>query len=135
MAPIDLAIRQALRSRCRYRMGAVLMAGNRVLAWSPNLPRNNPVVDFQHATFHAEEVVLRRARRTRGAVVYVARVNRTGTTLLARPCPRCQQALAVAGVTHAYYTTSPTLAERMAIPEPEGQSLLRPFRELARNQR
>jgi tRNA(Arg) A34 adenosine deaminase TadA len=116
MALIELAIRQALRSRCRYRVGAVLVAGNRVLAWSPNLRRNNPMIDFRHATFHAEEAVLRRARRTTRTVIYVARVNRAGVPVLARPCPRCQQALTAAGVARAHYTTGETAlsAERLA---------------------
>ncbi|MFJ9753018.1 cytidine/deoxycytidylate deaminase family protein [Streptomyces chartreusis] len=115
MAPIDLAIRQALQSHCRYRVGAVLVAGNRVLAWSPNRRRNNPMTDFRHATFHAEEVVLRRSRSSAGADVYVARVSRQGVPLLARPCHRCQQALAAAGVTRAYYTTDSGLLGSMII--------------------
>ncbi len=115
MAMIDLAIRQALRSGCGFRVGAVLVAGNRVLAASPNLRRNNPVVDFRHATFHAEEATLRRAHRTIGTVVYIARVNRTGIPMLARPCPRCQQALAAAGITRAHYTAGPTIVDTMDI--------------------
>ncbi|MCX5233271.1 deaminase [Streptomyces sp. NBC_00233] len=115
MALIDLAVRQALRSRCRYQVGAVLVAGNRVLAWSPNLRRNNPMIDFRHATFHAEEAVLRRANNPSGAVIYVARVNRAGVPLMARPCPRCQEALTAAGVVRAHYTTGPTTTDSMAM--------------------
>ena len=107
MALMDLAVRQALRSACRYRVGAVLAAGNRVLAAGPNLRRNNPMVDFRHAIFHAEEVVLRRVRAAPpGAEIFVARVNRAGVPLMARPCARCQQALAVAGITRVHYTTN-----------------------------
>ncbi|MEV6333023.1 deaminase [Streptomyces sp. NPDC051909] len=103
-----MAIRQATRSQCRHRVGAVVAAGARVLAGSPNRRRNDPTIDFRHATFHAEEAALRRAGRTEGAVVYVARVNRAGVPMLARPCPRCQLALAAAGITRVYYTTGPT---------------------------
>ncbi|MGW8355506.1 hypothetical protein [Streptomyces wedmorensis] len=119
MAPIDLAIRQALRSHCRFRVGAVLVAGNRVLTWSPNLRRNDPLVDFRHATFHAEEAVLRRARNTTRAIIYIARVNRAGTPLLAKPCLRCQHALASAGVIRAHYTTGPTTVDSMTIRAPD----------------
>ncbi|MEU8952553.1 hypothetical protein [Streptomyces sp. NPDC048489] len=114
MRLIDLAVRQALRSRCRYRVGALIVAGNRVLAWSPNIPRNSPTVDYSHATFHAEEAVLRRVQNASGAVAYIARVNRSGETLLARPCPRCQQALAAAGVAKARYTTGPMTTDIMS---------------------
>ncbi|MFE5302275.1 hypothetical protein [Streptomyces sp. NPDC056632] len=107
MALIELALRQARRSRCRYRVGAVLASGSRVLAASPNVRRNNPMVDFLHATFHAEEAVLRQASGSKGRrTLYVARVDAAGRPALARPCRRCQDALFAAGVTRVHYTTS-----------------------------
>ncbi|MFF8848305.1 hypothetical protein ACF08N_37630 [Streptomyces sp. NPDC015127] len=108
---IQLAIRQAQRSDCRQKVGAVLAVGNRVLAASPNLRRNSPAIDFRHATFHAEEAALRRTRRAVGATAYIARVNSSGLPLLARPCPRCHNALWAAGVVRAYFTTNPQDAE------------------------
>ncbi|WP_406066246.1 hypothetical protein [Streptomyces sp. NBC_01077] len=119
---IDLAIRQALRSDCRHRVGAVLVAGRRVMAASPNLRRNDPMIDFRHATFHAEEAVLRRVRHAAGAIIYVARVASDGASLLARPCPRCQDGLAEAGVVRAYYTASPTAVDYMGICSTGGPS-------------
>ncbi|MFB7867846.1 hypothetical protein [Streptomyces sp. NPDC056069] len=112
---IDLAIRQALRSDCRQRVGAVLVTGRRVMAASPNLRRNDPMIDFRHATFHAEEAVLRRVRHAAGSIIYVARVAADGTSVLARPCQRCQDGLAKAGIVRAYYTTSPTSVDVMGI--------------------
>lgn len=106
MPLLDHAIRQAMRSKCRYRMGAVLATGNRVLTFGPNIFRNSPTIDFRHSTYHAEENVLRRSRRTKGAVIYIARVNSAGTPMLAAPCPRCVRALISAGVRKAVYTTS-----------------------------
>ncbi|MFH9016669.1 hypothetical protein ACH4C6_36045 [Streptomyces sp. NPDC017943] len=114
---MDLAIRQALLSTCRIRVGAVLVAGSRVLAVGTNLRRNCPSIDFRHATFHAEETVLRKVRNApRNSSVFVARVNRAGSPLLARPCPRCQMALAAAGVSRAYYTTNEQTVESLDIP-------------------
>ena len=101
---IRLALRQAQRSQCRYRVGAILAVGNRVLAASPNLRRNNPAVTFTAATFHAEEAVLRRTSRTVGATLYVARVDATDLPRLAKPCLRCQQALKDSGITRVHYT-------------------------------
>ncbi|WP_435279992.1 hypothetical protein [Streptomyces sp. 1222.5] len=124
MALMDLAIRQAMHSRCRFRMAAVLVAGSRVLAWSTNLRRNSPVIDFRHATFHAEEAVLRRTRHTARAEIYVARVNRAGVPLLARPCPRCQKALTAAGVIRAHYTVDPVATESMNLLDPTYRTLI-----------
>ncbi|GGV54745.1 hypothetical protein [Streptomyces spectabilis] len=103
---LDVALKQAARSKCRYRVGAVLVKGGRVLAHSSNRYRNAPSVDFRFATFHAEEVLLRRSSPPQGAVVYVARVNRAGEPQMARPCPRCQRALISSGVTLVHYTTA-----------------------------
>ncbi|MFI1966528.1 hypothetical protein ACH429_20860 [Streptomyces pathocidini] len=103
---LRLALKQAARSPCRYRVGAVLAKGRRVLAQSSNRYRNHPGVDFRNATFHAEEMILRRARIPKGAIVYVARVNNAGVPMLARPCSRCQRALTSGGAKRVFYTTA-----------------------------
>ncbi|WP_157596671.1 cytidine/deoxycytidylate deaminase family protein [Streptacidiphilus rugosus] len=101
---IDLAIRQALRSECRFRVGAVVASRGRVFAAAPNKRRNSPTIDFRHSTFHAEEAALRRVADASGREIYVARVGASGTPMLARPCPRCLKLLASAGIARAYYT-------------------------------
>ncbi|MGW2602478.1 hypothetical protein [Streptomyces klenkii] len=101
-----LALKQAGRSQCRFRVGAVLVQGGRMLALASNVPRNSPSIDYVHASFHAEEVIVRRVGTAPRAVLYVARVNRAGSPMLARPCRRCQFALYAAGITRVHYTTS-----------------------------
>ncbi|MFD9286451.1 deaminase [Streptomyces mirabilis] len=104
---IDLALKQALRSQCRKRVGAVLVLGTRVAVASPNRHRNDPAVTSRYATFHAEEAVLRRAARTARSTVYVARVDAAGLPRLAKPCARCQKALLAAGIARVHYTIDP----------------------------
>ncbi|WP_078937815.1 deaminase [Streptomyces virginiae] len=112
---IDLAVKQALRSKCRQRVGAVLTAGTRVIAASPNRRRNNPETTFLHATFHAEEAALRRAARTACSTIYVARVDARGVACMAKPCPRCQLALKAAGVGRVYYTVDAYTVESIIL--------------------
>ncbi|MEU9979617.1 hypothetical protein [Streptomyces sp. NPDC051014] len=102
---IRIALKAANESRCRYRMGAVVADGPRVLAARANLRRNAPDVDYLNATFHAEEAALRRVRSPAGTVLYVARVDASGNAAMARPCPRCERMLAEAGVVGVYFTT------------------------------
>lgn len=45
----------------KWKHGALLVRGNRILASSPNKFRCDPFIDFEAATWHAEEQVLRRA--------------------------------------------------------------------------
>ncbi|MDX2709785.1 hypothetical protein PV350_44345 [Streptomyces sp. PA03-6a] len=112
---IDLALRQALSSQCRHKMGAVLAVRNRILAASPNVRRNNPTIDFRHATFHAEESVLRRTANPASAAIYIARVNFSGIPMLAKPCPRCQKALLAAGIARVFYTVDAATAHSVTL--------------------
>ncbi|MEU1569188.1 deaminase [Streptomyces mirabilis] len=116
MSPLQQAINVAKRSQCRHRMGAVIVLGNRVLAHGTNVQRNPPSVDFRNATYHAEEYVLKRAIATKGAVIYIARVNSFGMPMLAAPCSRCLEALAAAGVRKAIFTKCDGASGALIIP-------------------
>ncbi|MFJ3176754.1 hypothetical protein ACIPJK_39525 [Streptomyces roseus] len=116
MSLIRLAIRQAVRSECRHKVGAVLAAGSRVISAAPNRQRNSPFIDYQNSTFHAEVAALRRARGAPATVVFVARVNAAYVPMLARPCPACVQKLSMAGVGKAYYTSGPTTIGELTLP-------------------
>jgi tRNA(Arg) A34 adenosine deaminase TadA len=55
---------------------------------------------------HAEARLCRKL--TKGSIVWVARVTRSGVVGLAKPCSRCQAILRSTGVTRVYYTISDT---------------------------
>ncbi|MER6434108.1 deaminase [Streptomyces sp900105245] len=112
---MQAALRQALRSNCRFPMGAILTQGNRVLASAPNKKRNSPMIDYRHSTFHAEEAVLRRVSNTEGATIYVARVNARRQPAMAKPCGRCQQAMLQAGVRRVFYTSHTGVVQGMVL--------------------
>ncbi|MFE6848988.1 hypothetical protein [Streptomyces sp. NPDC057686] len=116
MSLIRLAIREAIRSQCRHKVGAVLVAGSRVVVAAPNRLRNSPFIDYQNSTFHAEEAALRRARGAPVTAVFVARVNAASVPILARPCAACVQKLSIAGVNKAYYTSGPASIGELTIP-------------------
>lgn len=58
---INRAIGVALTSEHKWRHGALLVHGNRILAHSVNKHRCDPYIDPNGATWHAEEMVLRRS--------------------------------------------------------------------------
>ena len=91
----------------RWPMGAVLVRGGRVLSGAANNIRNPANMDgvaFENCSVHAEIAALKRAKHTHGATIYVARLMRTGSTGLAKPCDRCQRDLIAAGVRQAIWT-------------------------------
>lgn len=104
-----LAIIQAEQAlHPQWRVGAVLVRGGAVLCTGNNRYRNEPSqVDAPFVSYHAEEVVLRRAKgNTAGAVLYVARVTRSGMLGLAKPCASCADKLLDAGI-HSVVWTHP----------------------------
>jgi deoxycytidylate deaminase len=107
---LDRAAVAACMSTERFKHGAVLAVGKRVLAVGVNTFRCNPQSASdpkREASFHAEVAVLRQlgyAVPSR-AVLYVARVNKAGDTLLSAPCPNCQQEINRTGIRTVVYTT------------------------------
>lgn len=102
---VALAARAAGSSNCKQSLGAVVVAGGRVMAAASNRYRNSAsVTPHEHCTVHAEEAALRLAgEHAAGATLYVTRVNRQGEWLDSRPCVRCHQQIVAAGISRIVY--------------------------------
>lgn len=111
---INRAVGVALTSECRWRHGSVIAKGSRVIAYAPNSRRNNPDIDHENATYHAEEAALRALHRVtgiaygqgtfKGHTLYVARVNIKSDPVMSRPCKGCWDLLVYSGITEVYFT-------------------------------
>ncbi|WP_432020995.1 hypothetical protein [Streptomyces sp. 1222.5] len=130
-----IAVMNALRSQCKFRVGAVIVSSGRVMGASPNLRRNSSLIDHNNATFHAEEAAIRRTSNAAGASIFVARVGSQGKTLLAKPCLDCQTVLASHGVKVAYYTTGEGGVGVMRIPSTSKSGSGKPPVEILRSKR
>lgn len=109
---LRLAEQQALYSNYdRWPVGAVLVRGGRLLVGASNSLRNPANMDgiqYEECSTHAEVAALRRAKKTHGTTIYVARLMRNGGRGLAKPCTFCQTALVKAGVRQAIWTIDET---------------------------
>lgn len=113
---IERATGVALTSTCHYRHGAVITRGSKVVAWSPNIHRNDPDLDHANSSWHAEEAAIRELCRSTGQTygrasfknysIFVARVNPRNEPRLSRPCEVCWNMLVEAGFTGVYYTNN-----------------------------
>lgn len=109
-AHLSRAVKVAGQSTCRQMHGSVLAIGKRVLAVGVNSFRSHPmhVTDpKREASFHAEVAVLRQLNydvRDGRSVLFVARVNRLGESMLSMPCTECRIAIARAGVGKCVFT-------------------------------
>lgn len=98
------ALRLAESSPCRYRHGAVVSRGGRVLARATNRPTAKVLDDHAVRERHAEVAALARVADPRGATVWVARVLADGSPALSAPCPDCVKVLTEAGVRRVVWT-------------------------------
>jgi deoxycytidylate deaminase len=101
----------ATKSTARNTHGAVVVKGGRVLGTGWNKNRNNPlIVSPEHiksdCSYHAEEVAIREAGEdnVRGAILYVARVNRHGNDRDSKPCSKCAILIKKVGIKRVIFT-------------------------------
>jgi deoxycytidylate deaminase len=106
-----LAIEQAMLSKSKQRLGAVLVSGNNVWMGHNDMFRTHPIGRYLFENkwiqvgVHAEmEVLIASKGRAEGATLYVARVKRDGFLGLAMPCRRCKYLIEKAGIRKVYYT-------------------------------
>jgi deoxycytidylate deaminase len=96
----------------RWQVGAIIVRSGNIISAAPNSPRNAPwlMLGLPGASWHAEDTALRKltrqADRAEGAVLYVARINRSSDLRLARPCPVCYSRIIAAGVRTIVYSTN-----------------------------
>lgn len=60
--------------------------------------------DLHWLSEHAEMAALRRCKRTKGATIYVARINSRGQQRMSKPCPKCMRLIKQAGIKRVVYT-------------------------------
>lgn len=100
---MDAATEVRLQSDCKIKVGAVLERGGRILGIASNKAGSMGNGHYQYSR-HAEARVLVN-RNGQGASVYVSRKHGlNGTSLIAKPCIRCQFILYESGVRAVYYT-------------------------------
>ena len=101
----------ATKSVARNTHGAVVVKGGRVLGSGWNKNRNNPhYVSPEHVktdcSYHAEEVAIRESGEDnlRGAIIYVARINRQGKDRDSKPCSKCAFLIDKVGIKRVVFT-------------------------------
>jgi deoxycytidylate deaminase len=111
---ISIALKQAHKSAFKYKIGAVITKGGRILGTGYNTVKTyskdnpHPYKDSIHAEVKAAFNAIRRgpASRLHGGTAYVARVSSCGAGRMARPCISCLRFLKNLGITKLVYTTN-----------------------------
>jgi len=104
-----LAVSAAERSHhAKWKLGSVLWRGGSVISTGVNRVRNDPSVvedeKYFNCTVHAEIDAIRNAGDPVGAKMFVARVTRSGSLGIAKPCDRCMKVIRASGIKKVFYT-------------------------------
>ena len=102
----------------KIRHGAVLVKGGSVINTSCNKSNFNSFGnrfrhhDCGHATHHAELGCILGVDKTKtmGATIYVARIDKSTSYRLSKPCPMCHQAMKHVGIKRVVYTINNKIA-------------------------
>ena len=104
---MHLAQKESNNSQERFRLGAVVAKGKRVLSKGYNINKTHPLGSGEYKTVHSETAAiceaLRRGVDLKGASIYVFRQGKDHG-LMARPCPCCMELIKSVGITDIYYT-------------------------------
>ncbi len=108
---LKLAAKVAELSDMKTRHGCVIVRSGSVLSMAVNSFRNDytttePNRYKDDCSIHAEVAAIKRCKDTRGAVLYVSRINRGGEFRLSKPCIRCQVAIEKAQLKRVAFSTS-----------------------------
>lgn len=121
---INLAIKVAKTSNHKKaKHGAVLTKGGSVINLATNsynycsFASRFKQEEWQTCLEHAEISCIKGLDRsvTKGATIYVARVNKNGKSDLSKPCSLCQDVLKFVGVKKAVYTVNEDEIESMKL--------------------
>ena len=92
---LKIALSLAEQSQCKQKHGAVLVRGGCIIGMGHNRYQNQ---DKYSGCVHAEIVALRSCSNSKGARLYVGRVDYQGHPRLSKPCRLCMVEIEKAGV-------------------------------------
>ena len=103
--PMRIAIKESHKSNHRFKIGAAIAKGKRVLSQACNTRKTHPKFGSgEYSTLHAESHAVYKAVRRgidlRGATIYIYRHNNN----LAKPCPCCTGLLSKYGIKDIVYS-------------------------------
>lgn len=101
--------KEAARCDMRHKLGAVVLKNGKIISTAHNQRRHVKFLKKswvkREETVCAERMALiKTLDKCAGTVVYVGRVNREGSFLMAKPCEACLNMMREVGVKKIFYT-------------------------------
>lgn len=96
------------RTGTNFRVGAAIYDGPRLITAKSNSYKTSPRLlrYTKYPYMHAEQACIFHLGldQCQGKTIFVARVKRDNTLALAKPCPVCEEMIAMAGFKRVFYT-------------------------------
>ena len=101
----NLAIKEALKSKMRYKHGSVIFNNQGILGSGYSWSRFKPNQEQKVLSIHSERDALKGipVRYLRGAFMLNVRVTKIGLLTCSKPCVGCQKLLKRKGLLKIYY--------------------------------
>ena len=104
--PRRAAMKESKKSRHRFKMGAAICRGNKVLVKACNVSKTHPKFGSGfyrqlHAEGHAIYRAIRQGIDLRGTQIHIYRHNNN----LAKPCPSCMKLIQEYGIKDVFYSS------------------------------
>jgi len=105
LPPMRIAMKESKKSSHRFKLGATIAKGKRVLVRAHNSRKTHPIFGAgEYNTLHAESYAIykavRRGINLEGTTMYVYRHNNN----LAKPCPCCMGLIHKYGIKEVVYS-------------------------------
>jgi len=103
---LNLALKEASKSKCNQRLGCVAISSNRVVSkgFNRHLSEAQDTRRKGEHAIHAEAIALRRTGGNLVDCLVVARLTQGGIVSMALPCKRCLDHCRRSGVKYVFYT-------------------------------
>mgnify|MGYP001570952186 CR=1 FL=1 len=107
----ELAIKEALKSTHRFRVGCAVMAGKREQSRGRNSLKTHSSISHAENNglkrkTHAEIAALSKAHKfdTKDSTIYVARLLKDCRIAMAKPCSKCMKIISDSGIKNVVYS-------------------------------
>lgn len=104
----EIARKIALKSDYKYKLGAILMKGGKIINAKCNSAKTHKWATrlYKYGSRHAElnTLINLNYEQTCNSIMYVVRTNKTNHFALSRPCSMCLNASKKMGIKKIYYT-------------------------------
>lgn len=108
---VDLAVKEALKSTYKHKLGVVIFNKKKILSLGHNYPQKSVkhlLPKFkQYDSIHAEvDAIIKAKTDLKGASILIIRINRLNQFRLSRPCINCMKYIEFIGIKKVIYSIS-----------------------------